>query len=272
VSWREILTRYKFRTAVYDQVDPTGFLAAPVRELAVVASALAKNYPNGEFVLLAHSRGGLLTRKYLKDNSPPPVRISNVITLHSPHTGSSIASIADFLREQIETLQSIIGDLALVVLGWLYDMANSDAYQEMAVGSAFLTDLADGEVSQPGISYYTFGGTSVLLTRIRSWVYTLGSAVPQWHLPPFLHERTMIEVPAISPIANSLPNVIEELSDRQGDLLTANRRSRLPYAVHQSNPINHAEALWDPTLQAQVLRILGIDVPVPSRDEPTFWW
>jgi pimeloyl-ACP methyl ester carboxylesterase len=275
-SWREALSQYKFRTAVYKQVDPSGFLDAPARELAVVMQALVDYYKDKKqdprFVLLAHSRGGLLCRKYLKDNPRRPARISHLITLHAPHTGSELASIAAFLRAQIENLEAVIGSLALAVLGWMYDMARSDAYQEMAVGSAFLADLANGEGPQPGIEYFTFGGTSVLLTRITSWVYTLGSALPQWHLPPFLHERAQIEVAGISPVANSLPNIIDELSDGRGDLLTADRRTRLPFATHQTNPINHAEALWDPTLQAQVLRILGIDVPVPPKDEPVFWW
>jgi pimeloyl-ACP methyl ester carboxylesterase len=272
-SWRDVLVDYKFRTAVYSQVDPTGFLAAPVKELAVVMDTLAGYYGKTTFVLLSHSRGGLLTRKYLKDNPQRKALITKVITLHSPHTGSDLASIADFIRTQIENLQSLIGGLAMTILGWMYDLARSDAYQEMAVGSPFLTDLANGETANPGITYFTFGGISVKLSRILSWVYTFGSSIPQWHLPPFFHERTMIEVPGISPIANSLPNIIEELSDGRGDLLTANRRTQLPFATHQVNPINHAEALWDPTLQAQVLRILGIDIPPgDTGNEPSFWW
>ena len=48
--------------------------------------------------------------------------------------------------------------------------------------------------------------------------------------------------------------------------------TRLPFAVHQTNRINHAEALWDPILQAQVLRILGVQVPVVEPPTvPTFW-
>ena len=44
-SWRDILTRYKFRTAAYSQVDPSGFLARPVRELAVVMPTLYEYFP-----------------------------------------------------------------------------------------------------------------------------------------------------------------------------------------------------------------------------------
>jgi hypothetical protein len=223
-------------------------------------------------VVLAHSRGGLLIRKFLKDNPELTVPIRKVITLHSPHTGSSLASIADFVRTQIELLQDVVGDVVLDALGWLLDLADSDAYQEMAIGSPFLTELAKGEHALDGVSYYTFGGVSVRLTRIRSWVYTLDSAIPQWHLPPFLHRRADVQVPVASPVADSLPNVVAELSEGQGDLLTADERARLPFAVHQANPINHAEALWDPILQAQVLRILGVDIPIEEPPPiPPFW-
>jgi pimeloyl-ACP methyl ester carboxylesterase len=272
-SWRDVLTDYNFRTAAYAQVEPNGFLAEPVREFGVVWSTLKEHYPNDQFVLLAQSRGGLLVRKFLKDDPKSTAPICKVITLHSPHTGSGLASIATFIRSTIETLEDAIGDLALTLLGWLLEMADSDAFQEMAIDSDFLTDLADGEQPLRWIEYYTFGGVSVRLSRIRSWVYTLGSAVPQWNWPPFLHVRTMIEVPLISPIADSLPNIIPELSEGQGDLLTADEHTRLPFAVHQTNPINHAETLWDPILQAQVLRILGedVDIEVPPDDEPSFW-
>jgi hypothetical protein len=234
--------------------------------------ALQEHYRRADFVLLSHSRGGLLTRRFLRDFTQLAERVRIVITLHSPHTGSSLASIAVFLRDRIEALRSVVGDVALVALGWLLDLADSDAYREMAVGSQFLTDLANGEQALPHIRYFTFGGISVRLTRIRSWVYTLSSAVPQWNWPPYEHKRSEIEVPGASPVADTLPNVIDELSNGLGDLLTADARGRLPFATHQTNAINHAEALWDPTLQAQVLRILGVDVTIPEPQEPTFWF
>lgn len=260
-SWREILVQYKYRTAVYSQEDRSGPLARPVRELAVVMEHLYAHFPKARFVLLAQSRGGLLVRKFLKDNPELAAsRVVKVITLHSPHEGSALASIASALHDAIDTLENTFGAIVTDALGWLLDIVDSPAYQEMQVGGPFLSDLADGEQPLPGVEYYTFGGISVRLTRIRSWVYTLDSAVPQWHWPPFEHRRTMIEVPVISPVADSVPNLVPELSDGAGDLLTADERTRLPFAVHQTNRINHAETLWDETLQLQVLRILGEDV------------
>lgn len=272
-SWRDILSKYNYRTAVYSQVDTVGFLARPVAELVIVMVALQKNFPGSRLVILAHSRGGLLTRKFLKDNPELARAVTKVITLHSPHTGSSLASISTTIRGIVETLQDAIGDIVLVLFQWLLDLADSDAYREMAVGSEFLTELANGENAYPWIQYFTFGGTSVRLSRIRSWVYTAESAIPQWHIPPFFHERTVSEIPGVSPIADSLPDIIDELTEGLGDLLTADARTRLPFATHQINHINHAEALWHPFIQAQVLRILGEDPSdvFPPGDDSSFW-
>jgi len=282
-SWREVLSANGFATAAYSQFDGgDGFLApagsppplGPADELVSVLRALMGYFgEETRFVLLAHSRGGLLVRKFLRDHAGFARRIQAVITLHSPHTGSDLANAADDVTSAVTWLEGQIGTLATDALGWLLPIAQSDAYQEMAVGSPFLTALAAGEQPLPGIEYFTFGGVSVRLTRILSWVYTLDSALPQLHWPPFLHRRMVAEVPGISPVAITLPPTIDELTEGRGDLLTADLRDRLPFAMHQTNPINHAEALWHPTIQAQVLRILGVNVTVPPAGGVTsFWW
>jgi pimeloyl-ACP methyl ester carboxylesterase len=260
-SWRDVLSQNAFRTAVYSQVDNVGLLARPTSELVAVVRALNQAFPGTPLVLLAHSRGGLLARNFLKTAPKDAAQVRALITLHSPHTGSSLGNVATTVRGIIEGLRSVFGDIVISALGWLLDLADSDAYKEMAVGSQFLTDLANGEGPLKGIDYFTFGGVSVRLTRIRTWLYTADSAVPMWRWPPFDHARFEAEVPGASPVADSLPDVIEELTEGRGDLLTADSRTRLGWATHQTNPINHAEALWDPTLQAQVLQILGTQIP-----------
>ncbi len=271
-SWRAVLSMHGFGTVAYSQVDPTGFLERPTVQLEAVMAALAAALPDARFVLLAQSRGGLLVRNFLKRFPSTARPVTHAITLHSPHTGSGLASAANDIRTIITALSDTLGAAVLDALGWLLAIVGSDAYREMAVGSPFLTELAADESAHKWIEYHTFGGVSVRLTRIRSWVYTLGSAVPDWTWPPFLHQRTEIQVPGISPVADSLPDLVDELTEGRGDLLTADARTRLPFATHQTNSLNHAETLWDPILQAQVLRILGVDVDIgPPRDEPAFW-
>jgi pimeloyl-ACP methyl ester carboxylesterase len=270
-SWRDVLGSFGFGTAVYSQVDPQGKLERPVAELFEVMQALSAAYPRKPMVVLAHSRGGLLTRSFLKRFPKSAEQIHTVITLHSPHTGSELANVADTVSDAVASLEAIGGSVVTDALDWLIAMARTDAFVEMATGSAFLTDLATDEQALPWIDYFTFGGVSVRLSRVIEWVYTLDSAIPQFRTPPYEHRRVQTEVPVVSPIADSLPNVIPELTEGRGDLLTADARTRLPFATHQTNPINHAEALWDAVLEAQVLRILGVDVSASRPGIPSFW-
>jgi pimeloyl-ACP methyl ester carboxylesterase len=270
-SWRDVLSSFGFGTAVYTQVEPDGKLEHPVAELFQVMQALTAAYRGKPMVVLAHSRGGLLTRSFLKSFPKSAEQIHTVITLHSPHTGSELANVADSVSDAVAGLEAIGGSDVTNVLGWLIAMARSEAFVQMATGSAFLTDLAADEQALPWIKYFTFGGVSVRLSRVIEWVYTLDSAIPQFRAPPYEHRRVQTEVPGVSPIADSLPNIIPELTEGRGDLLTADARTRLPFATHQTNPINHAEALWDAVLEAQVLRILGVDVSATRPGIPSFW-
>jgi len=265
-GWGPFLNSHRYRTASYSQVDPTGLLAQPVRELRAVVQALMKNFPDPKirFVVIAHSRGGLLIRKFLKDFPQDASRIFMVITLHSPHLGSDLASVANALNSAISDLEATVGWLATTALGWLKDLISSPAYQELATGSPFLTDLANGETALPGVQYYSFGGNQVTLTRLRSWVYTAGSAFPQWHWPPFHHWITVTEIPFASPVLDSLPNLEPEITEGEGDILVADQRAHLNFSVRRTNSLNHAEALWDPGLQLQVLRLLGGDIGIWS--------
>ncbi len=270
-SWRDALRSFGFGTAVYSQVDSTGKLERPVAELVKVMQALSAAYPRKPMVVIAHSRGGLLTRKFLKSFPKSAEQIHTVITLHSPHTGSELANVADTVSDAVAALEAIGGSVVTDALGWLVAMSRTDAFVEMATGSAFLTDLETDEQALSWIRYFTFGGVSVRLSRVIEWVYTLDSAIPQFRTPPYEHRRVQTEVPVVSPIADSLPNTVPELTEGRGDLLTADARTRLPFATHQTNPINHAEALWDAVLEAQVLRILGVDVSATRAGIPSFW-
>jgi hypothetical protein len=265
-DWVTVLSSHDFRTARYSQIDNTGLLARPVEELGVVIDSLRKHFPIDQVVVLTQSRGGLLIRKFVKDNFANASRVGHltkIITLHAPHQGSELASVASAINGAIQSLRGALPAAVVdAALGWLADMVNLPAYQELLVGSAFLTDLEAGEQPLPQAEYYTFGGSSVLLTAVRSWLYTLGSAVPQWHLPPFQHTITMVEVPGISPLVNSLPNLTDEITPGRGDILVADRRAHLSWSIQRTNAINHAETYWDYNLQQQVLSILGETVGI----------
>src|SRR5262249_17371913 len=151
---------------------------------------------------------------------------------------------------------------------------------ELAPGSATLTGIAAGE-PVPGIIYHTFGGTSTDFARLWAAVYTPDSVIP-YFIPfvpiPFFHWASIplvigvaLSAPSFIPVAaipllpavaelvtasNILAATTPEFRPGFGDLLVSDARARLPFATtHTTNRLNHVEALYDPTLQAQVIGI-----------------
>jgi pimeloyl-ACP methyl ester carboxylesterase len=262
-SWRDALNARGFGTVAYTQTSSMGPLQPAVDQLAELVVSVSGDQPDdATFVLLGHSRGGLLARKFLVDYHPKLTgQVRHVITLHSPNQGDQLALAATSLNAAISNFRSSLGSKGQqaldAALGWLVRWISAPAFAEMEQGSQFLQALAAAETALPNVQYHTFGGTSVVFSRILSWVYTAGSAIPRWHVPPFRHVITMVELLVISPIATSLPNVVAEISEGQGDILVADVRATLPFAVHRTNSLSHAEALWDMSLQDQVLELLG---------------
>jgi hypothetical protein len=277
ISWQAALEAAGFGTAWYSQVDNAGFLATPALELRAVVLAILKRLPpERQLALLAHSRGGLLARRFLVDSAGEPTlqRLALLVTLHTPHAGSQLAVIANALNDAIAVATA--ANLATAgLLLWLQNQVNAPSYQEMAIGSPFLRALEAAEAAVGGlvIPVHTFGGTSALLSRARSWIFTPGSVVPQltsvkpirvqfhWETTPFALPSPVSGIAALGLLA-------PELYDTVGDLLVEDNRSRLAgERSHKSNRLNHAEALWDPALQAQVIATLLAETESAQKGE-----
>lgn len=277
-SFPAFLSEKKFQTLVYSQIDPSATLARPALELAALMRTLHSlpGLAERRFVLLCHSRGGLLARQFLKDNKDDPGavgRITKVITLHSPHHGSRwgnevtspggpTTTMAAGLDAALNLIRPGTGPLVTSLLAPLIAYTTTPAFLEMRVNGPFINGLKSGETALPGVEYHTFGGTSVDFSRLIDRVYTLSSAV--WTPAGFVHVITSVEDPLISPVFSAFPPVNGSGETRQGfgDVLVTDESSRLPFEhSHHTNHINHVEALFDPTLQQEVFDILnGSDV------------
>lgn len=256
-----------FRVVNYAQKASTGPIADSAVELEALVEAVIAHLGKAStqrIALLAHSRGGLVVRKYLKDNAGSPAvgRISKVVTLHSPHQGSQLANLSIATGVALDVLVAgmnpipVLGNVIRDVFRPLARGLNGTSRQDLAIGSQFLTRLAAGESALRGIDYYTFGGTSCTLTRVFQYVYSSSSWIPRQHLPPFRHRGEAAQWPILSPIGETLIAPCDELRHRRGDGLVTDQRSRLPFAFHRTNHLNHAEALWDVQIKRQVADIL----------------
>jgi hypothetical protein len=221
--------------------------------------------------LVGHSLGGLMIRAMLRQQGNLGGQVRWVVTLFSPHQGSEMANAPQLLEDEAArvfsqaplppALKAPLEDLARRAARSLIEAFApplDPASRQLAPGSAALTALASGETAQPGVAYYTFGGTNPNYLRVYAWTFDGESALPQldgatiyfrWHVQAN-------EIGPVSPLLAKVRHFCPEVTPGLGDGLVADARARLPWSVHQSLPLNHAEALWDRGLEERVAAIL----------------
>lgn len=305
-SWNNALIAAGFTTVTYDQIGP--LIASDVTQLTtLVTQALMAGTVAGlpslsgfRVAFVCHSRGGLVARSFLGGAGANPAltgflpRVTALITLHSPNTGSGVATVA-------ATVAALLGRMATAFTGaglalgalaatTLSGLVSNPSRAELVPGSATLAGIAAAE-PVAGVTYHTFGGISTDFARIWADVFTPDSTIPLFipfvPFPLFHWGSTPVVVGVPMNVASFVPAVLAaptpfvteivtvlgalalatpDLAPGQGDLLVSDARSRLPFsASHTTNFLNHLEALSDPTLQAQVVAILArLRTPVSS--------
>ncbi len=264
-SWREALLASGFSTLSYEQTAPDGLLAPNLEQLIEIAAGPLSHHSRLRrlpLAIVAHSRGGLLAR-LLVDRSGNESRLrgvvdrlSQVITLHTPHQGSGLAALAIGVDRTARRLQSAVASLGLrpAVLAALCSLSASPAVAELAPGSPTLRALAR-RPAPTRVPWHTFGGISADLRRI----CTLLGPVPadgRASAPARLaRTRGLSEVVGV---LDRLALLTPALREGEGDVVVADASARLPFAAsHTVNRLTHVEAFWDVSLQRQVIALLS---------------
>ena len=302
-SWKSALKAAGFTTVTYSQNLQS--IAADAADLASLAKALATCACLADcgFAFVAHSRGGPVVRSFLAsaigssdmDLTGFMARTTTLITLHSPNAGSSLATDAaavDAVAAQLQMAITAMGLPPFAPLAALRSAVGNTALVELAVGSAALAAISAAE-PVAGIAYHTFGGNSTNWVRLWANVFTPDSMISPlaflgFPLPFFHWGTTPVELgsllnPAsffpVELLVGPIPVLTEaiatlvtlaalapELADGLGDTLVTDISARLPFSLtHTTNQLNHLEALYDPTLQRQVIGILsGLGSPLFS--------
>lgn len=289
-SWWHALAGAGLTLFTYSQVAgllmPLG--QGPVAELKRFMEALQKDvlsdstYAARPVIILAHSRGGLISRAYLSDPEVKGDRagrfpaVGGLITLSTPHQGSSMGllddKIIDFLDKMDKLVPELPNDVGSKLVATL--KAKVDAYvgatgDELEPDSPFFRALVAQEPPKPGIRFISVGGTSSRFLRVYFWTFSPDSLLPRKGddgKAVFRWKAVPIEAKGASPFPDGLPLKVlgldlEEIMPGRGDGLVAEKRSRFPAALkteeHLPVALSHAEELWDPTLQAVVIQRLN---------------
>lgn len=238
----------------WSQKRPAGAIAAAVSELKEIIGA-HREYTGRGIVLIGHSRGGLIARKYMECEYKS---VKGLITLATPHYGSSMARWADYMSPLAAMLSSLIKDsdkkTISSVIKRILNFIRGKALKELLPDSEFFRSLSGFDYGK--IHALSFGGTNPNLLSVYRWrlkkLSELGKV--KWLLEP----EIIFSVPEI--FEKIIPEKFypEELKYGHGDGLIRAESSVLPGgAEHHNFNVNHAAILFDTRVREKVIEAMG---------------
>lgn len=215
------LKKLGFPVLSWTQTRPAGPVQVAVGEMHGLMKEFGE-YGRGGIVLIGHSRGGLIARKYMEESGR---NVRAVITIASPHRGTSMARWGVFFSPAASALDKLIGQFSRKdvnsALRRILSFLGSTGLREMLPGSDFLLSLNERKLRNT--RYLSAGGTNPdLLKGIPVSLPELMSRVtPQWLMP-------------------------EEMRQGLGDGIVTAVSSVFPNGdEHRDFPVNHAEILFN---------------------------
>jgi pimeloyl-ACP methyl ester carboxylesterase len=233
----------KYSVVTWSQRRPSGPIESVVSELEEIMK-LSQEMTKAGIILVGHSRGGLIGRKYLFQKKEPLVR--GLITISSPHQGSSVARLVCYLKPAASFISPFFGKAEKGTLSsairHVLDFLKSRSLKELLPESSFLRSLKDGPLDW--VHYISFGGTSPNLFSLYRWRWNSFSEgeSQKWFLTP----EELFSIPEI--FQKVIPNKFypDEIREGKGDGLVSAESSKIPWSyAHYNFSLNHAQMLFD---------------------------
>lgn len=226
------LRQREYPVVTWSQQRPAAPIHAVVPELAS-AITRARTLSREGVILIGHSRGGLIARKYLAETGDT---IRCLMTIATPHRGSAIAKTAHYVAPLLPKIEPFIPDndrsSIARALNRLREFLAGGSLQELLPESTFFRTLQDAPLA--GTTYISAGGTNPVLFMIGSLPF------------PVIFEKVIPE--------HLYP---DELKQGKGDGLVSAESSRLPWAdEHYLFGCNHAEILFDRAVRAPLAEVI----------------
>lgn len=169
------LQKEAYPLVTWSQRRPVAPVDFAVEELKAVVD-FTSNMTDKDIILVGHSRGGLIGRRYIETHERDKKRISALITVATPHRGSTMAewvkyfSIAGTLLEPFLKYLSELSDEVTVgkvlkALRRISDFFRSEAIRELLPDSPFIKSLKPLD----GIRTFSLAGTDPHLFSLYRW-------------------------------------------------------------------------------------------------------
>jgi pimeloyl-ACP methyl ester carboxylesterase len=245
------LKKKGYTVVTWSQKRPAAPIEDVVQELREVVEE-TRTFSSAGIILIGHSRGGLVGRKYLMERDRS---IRGLVTIATPHQGSSLAKVATYLSPIARLLIPLFSDEEKGTVSFaikkISEFFRSEALKELLPESAFFQSLQDGPCEW--ISYVTIGGTNPTLFSIFKWKREAvrEGDYKRWFLKPV----KLFSVPDI--FEKVLPSNLcpDEMKKGKGDGLVSAESSKIPWGIeHYQFHLNHAQILFDKNVRETVMK------------------
>jgi pimeloyl-ACP methyl ester carboxylesterase len=238
----DCLGKAGFSTVSWTQSQPLGPIQVAVNELQTVVENVRHEWPGRKIYLVGHSRGGLIARQFLSAKSARD--IAGLVTICSPHSGTSMAKFQRYLKPAGSFLGKILPNNARralpKALNRLAVFLQSPAIAELEPGSEFMAGLNKSLPEQ--MNKLSIGGTNPVLFHM------------YLRLPGGNHK--VIKFPDLFAGAVPSGHLPKELMPGQGDGLVTAESANLGGSNHFDFSDNHVKAAFDKEIQALILDFL----------------
>ncbi len=232
----------------WSQKRPAGPVSVAVDELSEIVGNYESKSDAG-IILVGHSRGGLIARLFSQEHN---ASVRGIITVGTPHKGSSMAKWAIYVLPITTALKSLMDRNDKEVKSAMHRVLNflsGDEIKEMLPGSDLLKDLSDKRT--PGTRIVSIGGTDPALVKIgkTSLPGILSGIMPEKLLP-------------------------EEMQDGRGDGFVSAESAVYPGGdEHRNFHAHHAGLIFDREVREYLAGVIESKVPrtcLPSKNKVNF--
>lgn len=240
-----------YSVIAWSQQRPSAEIDVAVSELRDLI-AMYEKYCKSGIILVGHSRGGLVARRYLRKYGDR--RIRGLITLATPHRGSRMAQWVKYITPLISLIDPLLSDSEKGTLTYtvkrIFDFLKSPAVKELLPDSRFFRSLDDGY--RKGIFSLSFGGSNTTLFSVyRRVIERIRNGDQERFL---LRARRVFSIPDIFEKLIPENHFPDEMKKGKGDGLVSVESSRLPWADESYDfDVNHAGILFDDRVRRKIM-------------------
>jgi pimeloyl-ACP methyl ester carboxylesterase len=245
------LKRRGYSLLTWTQREPYGSIDLAVEELnGMVVESEAIFGIGARLVLIGHSRGGLVARKWVQDHPDKRKRVHGLILLASPNGGSRLADAGEFFARGIKAIGRFIPRDLSLECGGILRLSQGVALEELRPNAPFILGLKQKEVEEQRshIPYLNLVATSTVFTKLYR-----------------ISKKDTGEAREVLSLIDSLPKIVpammlpHELVQGKGDGLVSKERARIAWVPSESQKefhINHLRVLIDRDVRREITRFL----------------